>query len=209
MSTPVPLPKSLLLATSISWTPENNHGLVESPFSGITQAQRGRIQRWSFTMRLRRFTKSEGRQWQEFFLALDESIGLFTMYDPAHSRPAGKAFGGTPAVNGDASAGSGSIATDGWAANVAGLFLAGDWVQIGDHFAKITADVDSDSGGNATLPIWPKLYTDKPDDTAITIVEPRGIFRFISDLPSWEIETGRGAFPFTTALTGRQEVLTA
>lgn len=84
------------------------------------------------------------------------------------------AYAGTGVVNGANQTGS-NIVTNGWTASRTNLFLAGDVITLGgvynvspkSPFAStgslknflITANVSSDSGGNATLPIYPPITT--------------------------------------------------
>lgn len=81
------------------------------------------------------------------------------------------ALGGTPVVNG-ANQSGGSLVTNGWTASVTNLLLPGDVFTIaGVHSINpqsrvstgelanfvVTAAVNSDSGGNATIPIAPAI----------------------------------------------------
>jgi hypothetical protein len=83
------------------------------------------------------------------------------------------AHGGTPVVNGASQTGS-SLVTNGWNASVTGLLKKGDVLRItGVNMVNpqnrqstgalqnfvVTADVNSDSGGNATIPISPSITT--------------------------------------------------
>lgn len=102
------------------------------------------------------------------------------------------AFAGTPLVNGANQTGS-SIITDGWTASITGLFKKNDVVQFAGVYGvnpvtyrntgklqdfRITADIDSDGSGNATLTIEPALtiagksqtVTASPADNAVITV---------------------------------------
>ena len=83
------------------------------------------------------------------------------------------AFAGTGVVNGANQTGS-SIVTNGWTASVTGLFAQGDVINLAGVFQVnpqnrqstgqlknfvITGPVNSDSGGNAVLPIFPAINT--------------------------------------------------
>ena len=87
-------------------------------------------------------------------------------------------YGGTPLVAGTITNGS-SVTTDGWTASKTGLLKAGDVITFAGVFGVnpqnyettgllqefvVTADVDSDAGGLATIPISPALN----DGTATT-----------------------------------------
>lgn len=82
-------------------------------------------------------------------------------------------LGGTPKVNGAAQTGS-NIVTNGWTASITGLLNVGDILTFAGvnninpqsrvstgslaNFV-VTGSVNSDSGGNATIPVYPALTT--------------------------------------------------
>ncbi len=82
-------------------------------------------------------------------------------------------LGGTPLINAASTAsGATSIVTDGWTAAAANRLKEGDVIQIAGVYEinpmsyqstgrlkdfVVTADVDSDGSGNATIPIYPAL----------------------------------------------------
>lgn len=93
------------------------------------------------------------------------------------------AHGGTPLIAGAIVNGS-SVTTDGWDVSTVGLLLAGDVITFDGVFGVnpqnytttgllqefvVTADVDSDAGGLATIPISPAL-----NDGTATIVNATG-----------------------------------
>lgn len=102
-------------------------------------------------------------------------------------------YGGTPLSNGVNQTGS-SIVTDGWTANKTGLLKKGDIITFANVRAVnpvsyadlgvlqqfvVTADVNSDATGNATIPISPAIVTSGSgknvtgpvaDNSAITVL---------------------------------------
>jgi len=95
-------------------------------------------------------------------IAMDQNIRQHTV----------GAHGGTPLINGSPSSGATSIVTDGWTASVTGLLKQGDVFTIAGVNAVnpqsrvstgylmqfvVTADVDSDAAGNATINIAPAI----------------------------------------------------
>ena len=203
---PIDIPDCLLRAVRLSWTMESNHGLAESAFTGTVQAQRGQIERWSFTMEVKRMTRADAQQAIAFFLRLEGPLGTFRMHDPAACKPLGKGTG-SPVVAATTAAGSRTLATSGWLPNVLAQLKAGDWVQIGDQLSRVRLDVDSSATGTATLDLWPKLMLPVAAGTPIVLRPAKGIFRFTSDLPSWDIAAADTNRPHTFRLTGIQEVL--
>jgi hypothetical protein len=91
--------------------------------------------------------------------------------------------GGTPLVAGTITNGS-TVTTDGWSASTTGLLLTGDVITFNGVYGVnpqnytttgllqefvVTADVDSDAGGLATIPISPAL-----NDGTATTTNPSG-----------------------------------
>lgn len=207
MPSPIPIPAPLLRAMSISWTMESNHALASSPFSGHTQAQRGTLERWSFTMTIGRLNRRDAQTAIAFFLNLEGNLNTFLMHDPAQPRPLGTGLG-TPVLTAAHSAGSRLITTAGWIPNTPHTLRAGDWVQIGPQLSRLRADAHSATDGTATLDIWPKLMLPLAAATPLITQKPQGIFRFTTDPPSWAIEAALPK-PYKFSLTGLQEILTA
>jgi hypothetical protein len=203
----IDIPAALLNATSITWKMETNHALAASPFSGVVQAQRGQLERWSFTMELRRLTREEMQIAQGFFLALEASLGLFRMHDPAARLPLGRATG-TPVLAATADPGDRTLSISGFTPSVSNILRAGDWIQIGDQLAKVVADISSDAAGLASVTIWPKVMVEVASGQPVTVREAKGIFRFTTQLPEWTADSSERGRPYTTMLAGVQEVLT-
>lgn len=95
-----------------------------------------------------------------------------------YSRTVG-ALGGTPLVNGGSQSGS-SLATNGWSASITALLNVGDCFTIaGVHSVNpitkqstgqlqcflVTASVNSNSSGQASIPIYPSIVTSGPTQT--------------------------------------------
>jgi hypothetical protein len=106
--------------------------------------------------------------------------GTFYLEAPLGQEPRGNA-GGAPRVNGGSQRGN-TVVTDGWITSTTGVLLKGDYIQISTGLHKVLNDVDSDSGGNATIDIWPKLAKGVADDEVIVTERCRGIFRLSSNI---------------------------
>jgi len=78
---------------------------------------------------------------------------------------------GTPLVNGETAKGESSIPVDGFTASTTDILKAGDLLTFASHTHVYTAltDIDSDSGGNATIIISPDLKVAILDNEAITV----------------------------------------
>jgi hypothetical protein len=185
---------------------DTNHGRAESPFSGVVQTQRGQLERWAFSMTLRRLTRRESQIAQGFFLMLEGPLGNFRMPDPAALTPLGHASG-SPVLATAAAAGDRTLSVSGFLPSVPGQLLAGDWIQVGDQLAKIRTTAGSAADGTATLDVWPKVMRAIPLGTPILTRPARGIFRFTTQLPEWEADSSERRRPYTLSLDGVQEVL--
>ena len=201
------LPVCLTRATSVSWTMDANHGLAESPWSGHVQAQRGAMERWKFTMNVRRMSPADAAEAAAFFMRLEGRLNTFRMGDPSCPYPRGRATG-HPVLAVAGAAGDRTLSTSGWTGNVPLILAAGDWIQIGDQLTRVRANVASSPAGTATLEIWPKLYLPFEAGTPIITRRPVGIFRFVTDLPSWTADAAESIRPWQFSLTGSQEILT-
>lgn len=81
-------------------------------------------------------------------------------------------LGGTPLINGSTADGAAALVTDGWTAAAANRLKEGDVIQVAGVYEinpmsyastgrlkdfVVTADVDSNGSGQATIPIYPKM----------------------------------------------------
>lgn len=93
--------------------------------------------------------------------------------------------GGTPLVNGATQTGS-SIATDGWTASANGVLRAGDIIKFAgvNTVYFVTADVNSNASGQATILINPKIYSGgSPANNAIITINNVKFRAVIVNLP--------------------------
>jgi len=96
-----------------------------------------------------------------------------------------------PLVNGADQTGA-TLAIDGLQASKADVFKAGDYFQIGTgssaRLYMVTADAASNASGEATLDIWPPLRASPADNAALTITNPKGVFRLTGDVNGWDAD---------------------
>lgn len=194
MSTPplLTLPTSSCIA-SVVMTLTSTTAITQSPFSKDEQAFKYPGQVWSIDFRMPPIkSRAVAAEWRAFAAKLQGRWGRFYMGDPMGEVPRGSPSG-TPVVDGSNNTGS-TLATSGWTPNTADLLLMGDYVQIGTgtnaRLHMITADVSSDSSGDAILSLAPNLRGSPADGTAIVTSNPVGIFRMADDSFSWSVEPG-------------------
>ena len=160
----------------IEFTSLSSVGLTRSPYTFAQQTQVFPGQLWIVEIELPRMTPEQSSEWESFILSLNGQQGTFVVGDPLKAEPRGTALG-TPAVNGVSQTGN-ALITDGWDPDEFGLLLPGDHIELpGNRLHQVLNTVDSDSGGNATIDIWPNLRTSPTDDATIITVNPQGVFR--------------------------------
>ena len=163
-----------------------------SPFTGQRQMFSYPNQHWRVDMNISAMNRTEGEALVGQLLSLNGSFGTFYLGDPLYTTPKGIATG-TPLLNGASQTGN-TIITDGWTASQTGIVKAGDWLQVGTgstrQLVKVTADANSDGGGNSTIEIWPRIRTAFGNNTSIITSSPTGVFALTSsDSGAWEIDS--------------------
>jgi hypothetical protein len=187
-----PSPRNVTLGAN------NIVSLAVSPFTGSSQIQEWQGEWWEAEIALPSMLRTVAEPWIAFLTALRGQSGSFLMGDPARKTPYGIATG-TPLCNGIQAGGSKTLVTDGWTANKTGILKAGDYLQIGtgttQRLYKNLTDANSDSGGNATLDIFPRLRPEGvTDNEAIVTASPKGVFRLAGNWRQWQQD-------FTRAVT--------
>ena len=86
-------------------------------------------------------------------------------------------YGGTPLVAGGSQTGA-TLACDGASASITDWAKAGDIIGFENQICMVTADVDSDGGGNVNIPIWPHIRSSPADNHAIdvNVAGAKGVF---------------------------------
>ncbi|WCL55091.1 hypothetical protein [Gimibacter soli] len=182
---------------------DRNQTKTES-YSRLLQVQRAPGDRWTGKLTMPPMTKAQATDWLGFFDALDGFVGTFWMPHPDFTVASGGAGGiASGRVKGAGQLGA-RIVTDGWGANVAGLLRRGDVIQIGNHLHRVTKDVGSDSGGNATLDIAPAIYTAPADNSAVVTDGPKGLFRLAAGFVA-PTSDQMNLFTFSFAVEGALE----
>lgn len=184
--TPITYPLSLPSFpgfTRVSIRADVSTAVAMSAFTYQTQLQRHAGERWVASISLPRMTRENAEEWISFLLMLNGPYGTFLLGDPQGETPRGTVVG-TPKVLGSGQVGH-ILVTDGWASGSFGVLRAGDWIQIGQRMYKVLRDVDSNSDGQATLDIWPRLRESPGNAELIITSSCKGIFRLAS--PQYEL----------------------
>ena len=165
--------------SSIEWDANEAVAVNESPYTFQSQTYDWMASILTGTVSFPAMNRYSYDAWGAFILACRGQLNGFLLGDPKANLPKGKASG-TPLVNGANQTGY-SLASHGWTANKFGILLPGDYLQIGYRLYRVTASVNSDGSGNATIPLWPNLRDLPADGTAIVTRNCKGLFRLAAN----------------------------
>lgn len=124
------------------------------------------VHRWGIELVYPPMTREQFAPLWAFLNDQQGRAGSFGFVLPEHA--AQGSLSGAPLVNGADQTGR-SLLTDGWTPDAAGVLKAGDFIRIGDDYKTymVTADVDADSSGEATIPLNTPLHAVPSNDAAI------------------------------------------
>lgn len=161
-----------------------------SPWSGTEQIYENQGDIWMADIALPPMRREDGEVWASFLLSLNGRLGTFLMGDPMGATARGAATG-IPLVKGAAQTGK-TLVTDGWTPDITGILKAGDYIQLGtgssSHLHKVVQDANSDSGGNATLEIQPRLRAVPSDNDPLVVSACKGLWRLTTNFTPWDIQ---------------------
>jgi hypothetical protein len=182
---------------SVEISPVDRVAMTKSEFTEQQLVVGHEGQSWNLLIQSVFLRRSIAEEWIAFLLSLKGTRGTFAFGDPFNTIPRGVATG-TPLIKGATETGE-DINTDGWTPSTTGIVKKGDWVQVDTgqnrKLFKSLTDADSDVSGNALLTLWPSVKVAFPDNTAITMTSPKGIWRLpVNDRP-WTV-TPRGLYKF-------------
>lgn len=147
--------------------------------------------RWVMSVELIIMQRANVEAWISFFLKLNGREGTFLFGPPAAGTPRGTPTG-TPLVDGAGQTGK-SLDTKGWTNGSTGNLLEGDYIQIGTGstsrlYKILTASVDADGSGLATIDIWPRLRESPADGATIVTTDAVGLFRLANNTMPWNLQ---------------------
>jgi hypothetical protein len=152
--------------------------------------------RWTCTYTLPAMNRDQMANWQAFLMELEGSVNTFYGFDPDGRTPRGVAAlnPGTPLVNGAGQTGS-SLVIDGAPANVTGWLLPGDYITVSEQMVMVTAPVNTDGSGNATINFKPALRTSPTDNAPVTVQNATCLMILADDGQSgWQGRSNRIGF---------------
>ncbi len=149
---------------------ETNSQTFESPLTKTTQRMLLGGSRWNATYSLPAMNQAHASFWQAFFLLLEGRANAFNAFDPDRQTPRGVATG-TPLVNGASQTGS-SLTIDGCTHSITGWLLPGDFFSVNGELKMVTAQVNTNGSGQATVTFKPALRSSPADNAPITTSRP-------------------------------------
>ena len=188
---PIDLPTVPAFQAS-DWTYGANTAVHRSPLSRVEQVEWRPGDVWEGVYTLPPMPRELAALWTAKLTSLRGEYGTFLGYDPDARWARGA--GGTALVQmrGAQNAGSLTIETDGWPPNLVGVLLAGDYLSIaglaGPELKLVLADVDAGPTGRASIEIGPPLHRNMPDNAAIRLIDPVGVFRLGVNKTSWSTD---------------------
>lgn len=131
---------------------------------------------WSYNIVLPPMTLTTAQAWIAFLIQLRGKFGTFYFSDPdgniINGTPLGSPLAGTLAAD------RMSLASSGWTASKTGLLMPGDWISFANgEYKRVTAQVNSDGSGAATINFMPAMRTPVTGASAIQTTAAKGIFR--------------------------------
>jgi hypothetical protein len=159
----------------------------QSPFTKQEQVYQHDGEQWKATFTLPPMKKDSAAIWLAFLISLRGRRGTFKMGDQDRKTIQGVATG-TILVNGDAQTGN-AINLDGFANSTNNVFKAGDYIQINSYLYMVSADVNSDASGEATVYVEPSLRTGIEainDDTTVIYSNTTTLMRLDSNELNWD-----------------------
>jgi hypothetical protein len=192
LSFPLAMPTDVIGISEIELRAENTVGLTQSPFTYRQQVFRYPGQRWTASIAIAPVNRQFGEPWVAFLLALNGQAGTFLLGDPLGSKPRGALAPSVAVkVDGNQNAQSSSINIKGLPNSTTGLFLPGDYIQLGSGATatlhKILLAANSDASGKATLEIWPYPRRNLLDDEVVVYTDAKGRFRLAGNQQAWTI----------------------
>lgn len=182
--TTLTFPTLTRLPDSFDFGMVSNTVTFQSPLSGATQTIEFPSPRWQFSFTMRHLEEADAALLQAFLMQLRGQSGRFYMYNMARPAPRGTAPG-TPVVSGASQTGT-TINTSGWTPSQTGILKVGDLFGIGGELKMVvSAEVNSDAGGLATITFEPPIRTSPTDATAVDTGAPTAIFKLTEDVNTW------------------------
>ncbi len=164
-----------------------NTQVFSSPLDKTVQTLELTGARWQGNYSLPIMVRATAAPWTAILTELLGMSGRFFGFDPVAKLPRGSGTGDSPLVKGASQTGK-SLITDAWTIDQTGLLLPGDFFEVNSELKMVTASVDSDGSGDATISFVPSLRASPANNAVITQNNPTCIMRLLKDnSASWDL----------------------
>ena len=158
-----------------------------SPLNGFTQRLNLPGAKWFVTYTLAASKRAEIAAIQGFLAQLRGGSNTFYGYDPDAKTLLGIG-GGTPLVKGASQTGA-SLNVDGCPLSTTDWLKLGDYFEVNGELKMVTADVDTNGTGEATITFEPPLRNSPADNAAVNITTPRVKMMLVDDdAAQWAVD---------------------
>jgi hypothetical protein len=173
---------SILSPGEVAWKLRGRTQTQTSPLDGTTQTLALPGSRWEASLFWPAMTRDDSRALEAFLAQMRGMQGRF-FYGPTHA-PRRATGGGTPVINGANQSGA-TLSIRGFTAS-SQAFRVGDWLSYTDttgrtRLHQVTADVNANGSGVASVPIAPPIRRAGADGAAVNVSAPVGVFMLADD----------------------------
>ena len=155
-----------------------------SQLSGVVQSVAMPGSRWIATLQWAFLRRAEADRIQSLLVQMRGRTNRLVLWNVARPTVLGVG-GGSPLVNGAGQTGS-TINIDGLPASTSGIYIAGDFLGIGGELKMVTATVNSNGSGQASVSFEPPLRAAPADNSAIVTTQPTAKFMLMNNEVSWQ-----------------------
>lgn len=186
---PLTLPTSPAFTTA-RWGLESRSAVSISPFTGNQQVAEFDHALWTVDLQLPPMKRAAAVEWQAFLLQLHGRRGTFLLGDPDATTPRGAATGTVTLQTGATEDDFTVDLVTSTQQSTTGFLKKGDWIQIGGGSSSklhmVMADADTDSSGNCTVTIEPKIKSAFSSGTNVVVSSAKGVFRLTTNEVYWD-----------------------
>ncbi len=144
---------------------------------------------WWCTFSFGYFVEEDSAKLEAFLVQLETQAGRVALWNFARPIPRGVG-GGSPLVKGAGTLGT-NLPIDGAPLSTSAWLKRGDYIGVNGELKMVTADVDTDSSGEATIPFGPMLRTAPADNAVVTLTRPTATFGLTDDKQAWSVTAPR------------------
>lgn len=173
-----------LKPSKATWGLQSNTESFTSPLNRSAQTVERPGARWKVTLEMPPMNNVDRGRLEAFLASLGGMAGRFTLWP--HHRKGSSLY--SPLVNG-AMTDFKSLPTKAWPASTL-VLRAGDFLSAGGELKMVTADVTSDAGGLAAVPVAPAFRKAPSSNSAVTLDKPRATMMLSSDEYSVSVMPG-------------------